>query len=167
MPYTPQQRKKHIREYQRYLQGISYYNDKIPLIIPDGYFGRETSTAVRAFQREYNLPETGTVTSETWNKTVAVYKELIDSDPMPLDVFPSRDYIVRTGDTGMLVYIIQAVLNEISVKYDNFPDTVINGIYDNTTSTAVKFFQSISNLTQTGNVNNHTWNMLAAIVHHL
>ena len=50
MPYTPEQKKKHVREFQRYLQGIAYYNHKIPLIIPDGYFGKETETAVRAFQ---------------------------------------------------------------------------------------------------------------------
>jgi len=167
MPYTPKQKKRHIREFQRYLQGISYYNNRIPLIIPDGYFGKETSTAVRAFQREYNLPETGTVTHETWNKAVLVYKNLIDSEPVSLDVFPAKNYIVRTGDTGLIVYIIQTLLHEISSRYDNFPDISINGIYDNATADAVKLFQNISNLSQTGNVNNNTWNILASSVHHL
>ncbi len=90
MPYTPNQKKKHIREFQQYLQGISYYNNKIPLIIPDGYFGKETATAVRAFQREYRIPETGTVTPETWNKAAAIYRRFIDTEPLPLDIFPSK-----------------------------------------------------------------------------
>lgn len=167
MPYTPQQKKKHIRELQQYLQRISYYNDKIPLIIPDGYFGKETSTAVRAFQREYKIPETGTATHETWNKIVSVYRGFIDSEPIPLDIFPSQSYLVRKGDSGIIVYVIQVLLHEIGLKYDNFPDIVINGIYDNSTANAVSFLQNLSNLSQTGTVNNQTWNILSASVHHL
>ncbi len=167
MPYTPNQKKKHIREFQQYLQGISYYNNKIPLIIPDGYFGKETATAVRAFQREYRIPETGTVTPETWNKAAAIYRRFIDTEPLPLDIFPSKEYIIRTGDTGIIVYVIQSLLNEMNVKYDNFPNININGIYDNLTASAVKFFQGLSNLPQTGIVNNQTWNMLSASIHHL
>lgn len=167
MPYTPNQKKKHIREFQRYLQGISYYNKKIPLIIPDGWFGRETATAIRAFQREYGIPETATITPETWNKAVFVYKELTDSEPIPLDVFPSRDYLINKGDTGFIVYIIQLLMHEISQQYDNFPKVTINGIYDDKTSEAVRFFQGISNISQTGIVNNRTWNILSALIHHL
>ena len=72
MPYTPKQKKKHVREIQCYLQGISYYNDKIPLIIPDGYFGKETSTAVRAFQREYKIPEPHRLITENKKMRTAV-----------------------------------------------------------------------------------------------
>ena len=167
MPYTPKQKKKHVREIQCYLQGISYYNDKIPLIIPDGYFGKETSTAVRAFQREYKIPETGTVTHETWNAIVSVYRYFADSIPIPLDIFPSENYSLRKGDSGIIVYVIQVLLHEMGLKYDNFPDIVINGIYDNSTANAVRFLQNLSNLSQTGTVNNQTWNILSASVHHL
>ncbi|MDE5946264.1 MAG: peptidoglycan-binding protein [Oscillospiraceae bacterium] len=167
MPYNPRQRKNNIREIQRYLQGISYFNDKIPLIIPDGFFGKETENAVRAFQREYRITETGTVNHETWNKIVFVYRNLVDSNPLALDVFPSRNYIIQTGDTGMIVYIIQSILYAMHSQYDNFPAIQVNGIYDNVTYQAVKFFQNLANLQQTGKVNNHTWNALVAVTRHL
>ncbi len=167
MPYTPKQKKKHVREIQRYLQRISYYNDKIPLIIPDGYFGKETSTAVRAFQREYKIPETGTVTHETWNAIVSVYRYFADSIPIPLDIFPSENYSLRKGDSGIIVYVIQVLLHEMGLKYDNFPDIVINGIYDNSTAEAVIFLQKLAGLPQTGIVNNNTWNILSSSIHHL
>lgn len=164
--YTPSQKKSHIREIQRYLHGISYYNDRIPRIIPDGYFGKETSTAVRAFQREYNLTETGTVTSETWHKIVEIYRDFISVLPIALDVFPSSKYIVHMGDSGLLIYIIQVLLNEIGVVYDEFPQIIITGVYDTPTSNAVKVFQDISNLNPTGNVNRQTWNHLVSTIHH-
>lgn len=167
MPYNTRQRKNNIREIQRYLQGISYFNDKIPLIIPDGFFGKETENAVRAFQREYKIPETGTVNHETWNKIISVYRNLVDSEPLSLDVFPSKNYIIQTGDTGMIIYIIQSILYAMHLQYDNFPALNVNGVYDNNTSQAIKFFQNLANLQPTGKVNNHTWNALVATTRHL
>lgn len=164
--YTPAQKKSHIRELQRYLHGISYHNPRIPLIIPDGYFGKETETAVRAFQREYGLRETGTANSETWNKIVEVYCELISRLPVALDVFPSPGYILRKGESGFLVYIIQVMLNQIRMVYEIFPEIEINGIYDNATANAVKAFQEISNLNTTGNINRQTWNHLVSSMNH-
>ncbi len=167
MPYTPEQKKKHVREFQRYLQGIAYYNHKIPLIIPDGYFGKETETAVRAFQREYKLDETGTVNHETWNKIASVYRNFIASEPFVLDVFPSKNYLSGKGDSGFLVYIIQVILLEISLRYDNFPAVSVNGIFDNQTHEAVKIFQETAGLVPNGVVNNNTWNVLSSSVQHL
>ena len=167
MPYTPEQKKKHVRELQRYLQGIAYYNHKIPLIIPDGYFGKETSTAVRAFQREYKLDETGSVNHETWNKIASVHRDFVSSEPFVLDVFPSRNYLLSRGDSGFLVYIIQVILFEMSLKYDEFPAVSVNGIFDNQTYDAVSAFQKTAGLVPNGTVNNNTWNILSASVKHL
>ncbi|HAP79677.1 MAG TPA: spore cortex-lytic enzyme, pre-pro-form [Ruminococcus sp.] len=167
MPYTPEQKKKHVRELQRYLQGIAYYNHKIPLIIPDGYFGKETSTAVRAFQREYKLDETGSVNHETWNKIASVHRDFVDSEPFVLDVFPSQNYLLSRGDSGFLVYIIQVILFEMSLKYDEFPAVSVNGIFDNQTYDAVSAFQKTAGLVPNGTVNNNTWNILSASVKHL
>ena len=61
MAYTNIQKKQHIYEMQTYLHAISLMNDRIPTVIPDGIYGKETSLAVMAFQREYGLKVLGAI----------------------------------------------------------------------------------------------------------
>ena len=70
--YTAQQKKDHIREIQTYLHFIARTDGSIPVVIPDGIYGDETTAAVTAFQRLYNLPQTGEVDKGTWDRIVLV-----------------------------------------------------------------------------------------------
>lgn len=167
MAFTPNQKKQHIMELQIYLHAIALMNDKIPLIIPDGIYDNETSIAVRAFQREYGIPETGNVDPETWNRIVSVYRSYLHGKPVPYAVFPSAKYVVRRGDSGQLIYIIQAMLQGISGSYDNAPHVDICGEYNDITIEAVKRFQQWSGLPQNGNVDSGTWNMLVCCCEHM
>lgn len=167
MGYTTVQKKEHIKELQRYLNGISYYNEQIPIVIPDGFYGKETATAVRAFQREYNLPETGNTDYNTWNKIVNVYRSYLDSQPASYNIFPSSKYIIREGDSGLLVYILQSMLDDIGLHYDNIGRVNINGNYNGNTATAVRNFQKIVNLPPNGIVDSGTWNMLVKTSEHI
>lgn len=167
MAYTNNQKKQHIIELQTYLHAIALMNNKIPLIIPDGIYGKETSLAVRAFQREYGIPETGNTDPDTWNKIVSVYRSYLRSQPLPYAVFPSAKYIARNGDRGQLIYIIQAMLHEIGTSYDNAPDVEICGNFNELTIEAVKRFQQWSGLPQNGNVDSGTWNMLVHCCEHM
>ena len=72
MAYTDSQRRQHILELQKYLHSISLFNDNILTITPDGVYGKDTAEAVRNFQREYGLPQTGNTDSATWNKVVGI-----------------------------------------------------------------------------------------------
>ncbi len=166
MPYSNAQKKQHIKEIQTYLYAISMFNNKIPQIIPDGLYGKETATAVRAFQREYGLQENGNVNSATWNKIVGVYRAYQHSAPCAYNVFPSQAYVVKSGDDGELVYIIQAMLGELGMYYDNFPKTTVCGNYNAATVTAVKNFQKRVGLPQNGVVDCKTWNMLVGCCEH-
>lgn len=57
-----------VREYQLMLQDLRYYPGAI-----DGQHGPMTQAAVRAFQHDRNLPETGAVDGDTWEALIAAY----------------------------------------------------------------------------------------------
>lgn len=164
MPYTQIQKRQHVRELQTCLHALSYQNSIIPRIVPDGYFGRETALAVRAFQREYGLPETGSADYATWNRIVQAYRDMLHAEPLPYNAFPSAEHTVRTGDTGCLVCIIEYMLCEAGKRYDNVPRAEICGIYTEKTADAVRAFQRRTGLPQSGTVDSGTWNMLVRML---
>ena len=167
MAYTNIQRKQHIIELQTYLHAIALMNDRIPLIIPDGVYGNETAIAVRAFQREYGLPDTGTTDGQTWNKIVSVYRENLRGNPVPYAVFPSAKYVAAKGDSGQLVYILQAMLQTIGKRYDNAPNVEVCGTYNDATAEAVTRFQRWCGIPLSGKVDSGTWNMLVHCCEHM
>lgn len=167
MAFNNNQKRQHIRELQTYLHAISFFNDKIPTVIPDGFYGKETAIAVRAFQREYGLPETGNTDFATWNKIISVYKEYLHSNPIAYNIFPSSGYVMKQGDSGLLVYILEAMLNDIGAHYDNMPNVKVGGFYNAATADAVKHFQSRVGLPQNGAVDSGTWNMLVRTSEHI
>lgn len=167
MAYSEAQKRQHIVEVQTYFHAISYINDKIPRIVPNGVYNKETILAVRAFQREYGLPETGSVDPVTWNKIVNVYRSHITAEPLKYNVFPSAKYVAHIGEKGQIIYILQAMLTDISSNYDNAPDIAVTGEYNRETSEMVRFFQKKVGLPQSGNVDSTTWNMLVTVSEHI
>jgi peptidoglycan hydrolase-like protein with peptidoglycan-binding domain len=167
MAYTDAQRKAHIKEIQGYLHGISYYNPKIPRIIPDGIFGIETQIAVKAFQQEYSLPVTGEVNRATWDKIISVYKNLVSVPPERIDVFPSKSYVMQQGERGYNITLLQIMLNTVLEDTVNYQPINISGFFDNQTVKAVKSFQAITQRPQTGSVDLFTWNILVKAFNYL
>ena len=74
MPYARDNHQENVMELQQYLRTIARFRHNIPLIIPDGVFGPETTDTVKAFQAAYNLPQTGIVDEATWD---AIYREYL------------------------------------------------------------------------------------------
>ena len=162
--YTSAQKKAHIKELQSCLHVISYYNTKIPCIIPNGIYDAETQNAVKAFQQYYNLTDSGEVNTATWDKIMSVYQHFVNTAPQPLEVFPKKpDTVMHPGDHCFTVAMIQAVLFELSQTYTNLPCVHVTGDYDTETVQAVQLFQKICGLPVTGDVDCQTWNMLAQI----
>lgn len=65
---------------------------------------------------------------------------------------------LRVGDSGNSVRIIQAQLNRIAQNYPAIPKIEsVNGIFGLDTETAVRKFQEIFSLAQTGEVDKSTW----------
>ena len=61
-----------VRLLQYMLSILSSYIQAIPPVSVDGIYGQDTRAAVLAFQRRYQLPETGTVGRTTWD---AIYDQ--------------------------------------------------------------------------------------------
>ena len=66
-------------------------------------------------------------------------------------------YDLTLGSSGDEVETIQEQLNRISQNYPLIPKSAVDGVYGNKTKEAVKVFQGIFNLPQTGVVDYSTW----------
>ncbi len=62
-----------VRTIQTQLNAIADHYPAIPKIAVDGAYGPQTANAVRAFQRIFNLPETGVVDMATWYRISFIY----------------------------------------------------------------------------------------------
>ncbi len=155
-------RKNNIYELQLWLRRLAQLGMDIPLIIPDGIYGPKTAEAVRIFQKEYGLPVTGVVDFNTWQAVKEAYKEAESaaSPGKPLCVFPSPDYVVSPSEQSDIVMCVQSILAALVVAYDEFEDIEPSGIYDEKTADAVRLFQRINRLDETGLVDKKTWDGL-------
>lgn len=75
--------------------------------------------------------------------------------------FPNEN--LQVGSTGNSVRTIQTQLNAISNTYTAIPKLRVDGVYGEQTAEAVKEFQKIFNLPQTGIVDFPTWYQISSI----
>ena len=165
MAVSEEQKRRDISEVQTFLRSISYYNQNIPRIIPDGIYGDETAEAVKAFQREYGLPVTGEVDFETWQTMYRVFlvAEAYYAELVKIAPFSERDLVLETGNKGYLIYLLQAMLNTISEFYDNIIPPEMNGVYDEKTAASIRQVQHITGMKPDGKTDRLTWNALALL----
>ncbi|GAB6168665.1 peptidoglycan-binding domain-containing protein [Clostridium carnis] len=69
--------------------------------------------------------------------------------------YPGYDLVL--GSTGNEVKVVQEYLNRIAKNYPLIPKSALDGIYGPRTQEAVKVFQGVFNLPQTGIVDYATW----------
>lgn len=165
MAYTEEQKRDFVRQVQQQLRTLSSIYNEIPEVLPTGVFDAQTAEAVRQFQRISNLPVTGKIDFDTWNAIFAGSCVIDESacQPLLIEPFPSPLYIIRPGDSGGIVYILQAMLNALTAYYSNLIPIPYTGVYDDATREQVTRFQNIANTKVTGMVNKDTWNALARI----
>lgn len=70
---------------------------------------------------------------------------------------------LELGDSGITVFRMQHSLNRISDNYPAIPKINVNGYFGSETENAVRVFQGVFNLPQTGNVDEDTWYMIRRI----
>lgn len=152
---------------QQYLTRIRKNYPGIPAITdPLGEFGASTDASVRFFQELFSLTVDGIIGKATWNKISAIYVAVtklaaLDSEGTTLDVGTvPPNVILQSGSTGVDVITLQYMLSFISEYYPTVPLLVQDGIFGEGTENAVKLFQKMMELPETGVVDSQTWNAI-------
>ncbi len=167
MSYTPNQKLDHIRELQEMLGDLSYKDSRLFHIVPDGIYGKETAEAVKAYQQTRGLRPTGEANHATWNALAAEHYGSFGSEAKRLRVFPVDRELIAEGDSGLAVFVVQAMLQELSRVFGNVPAIAVTGFYDQPTKDAVRSFRLMSGNTDDDRVDRDTWNSLTGITEHI
>lgn len=130
-------------------------------IIPvNGIYDDKTRDAVMALQKEAGLPVNGIYDYETYAYLKERFDQTLFAD-VGIYPFPStKGYILKSGDVGDLVSIVQIMLSSVRLYYD-LPHVPMNGRFDMATESVVREFQRISKLSESGALDGKTWGRLA------
>ncbi len=150
---------------QSRLNRISRNYPAIPKINPvSTVYNAATEAAVRKFQEIFNLNQTGIVDKATWYKINYIYTSVkrlsqLNSEGLRLDEVSLRfPEALQLGEEGDEVRFLQYYLAVIGAYYNAVPPVEITGTFDTATENAVKAFQQVFGLPQTGIVDRATWN---------
>lgn len=156
-----------VRTKQVQINRISRNYPSIPKIAPvDGVFGQETEDAVREFQRIFQLTPDGIIGKATWYRIAYLYTSVkrlseLESEGISLDEISQQfPNILRPGDTGNEVRIIQYYLGVVGRYYETIPPIEVTGVYDDATTQAVVALQKTFGLQPDGIMGQLTWNEL-------
>ncbi len=130
----------YVKELQIKLDELGFYEGPA-----DGIFGKNTETAVKAFQAAYGLNPDGVVGPATWR---AIEEALPEYKPPQGNAYPT----LRPGSNGEYVWLLQNKLRQVGY-YNGIND----GFYGDSTEMAVREFQKDYGLTADGIVGPKTW----------
>lgn len=154
-----------IRYIQRLLRKISFFDDDIISIIPDGIYGDTTAESVRSFQRKYNLYETGELDNDTWDKIVEVHGNSFEDNQknFKVTVIDESRIPIFPGESSRSLYVIQAMILALSDEFDNIDAIEVTGIFDPATQREVEKIQIISGITPNGQIDRRFLNTLSQL----
>ncbi len=152
-----------VRSLQHMLRVLAQKDPRYPVVIPDGIFGKQTQNAVTSFQRNNGLPVTGVADQNTWERIADAFQpaktSIYPAQPLQLILNPGK--VIRRGDSGYNVYIVQVILLALAEVYGSMAAPDMTGILDDQTAESLISFQFLSSLPQTGEVDKITWKHLA------
>lgn len=155
---------KDVHVVQYFINNVASYNPAVPTVRITSTFGEETVQAVTAFQQYAGLPQTGVVDRATFDRLYDEYRGTILShnalfrEPQPR---PFPGYLLRIGDTGEDVQVMQLYLLAVADKYrGEIPLFRAIGNFGDLTEAAVKAFQQKFGLPPSGIVDETTWNRI-------
>ncbi len=155
-----------VRELQYFLAFIAAFNSSVRPVAIDGIFGETTRGAVEDFQYDYGLTVDGIVGETTWQAIYDTYRSLLDSLPDNYFTSYTEPYPgepLRIGSRGGSVSYLQNYLNRISDVYTDIPKVTVDGVFGTATANAVREFQRIFGIDETGVVSSVTWNRITDI----
>lgn len=151
-----------VRSLQTMLRVIAEDDPSIPTVVPDGIYGPTTMQAISTFQRKYGLSATGIVNQQTWEQIVNIYEPaLVRIDKAePIEIIMDPGQVFRLGDSSPYIYLLQAMLTQLSNDHPDINPPGNSGVMDQDTVDALKGFQRLSALDETGNFDKVTWKNL-------
>ena len=155
-----------VRVIQLLLAFVSQYEESVPPLTVSGYYGPETTAAVRSFQQTYGLTPDGILGEQTYSQLYDVYERIIESIPPEQFAdtaipFPGTE--LQLGDEGEDVALLQEYLNFIAQTYTEIPTVEVTGVFGADTDAAVIAFQNLFDITPSGIVGILTWSAIADI----
>jgi len=152
-----------IRSLQTMLRVIAENDSDLPGVVPDGIYGRQTVTAVSAFQRKYGLPVTGITDQSTWENIVAIYDAaLIEVDEAhPLYIIFDPLEVIAENEQHPNLFLVQGMLQVYALAYAGIVAPEVTGVLDIATAQALRTFQEQCGLPVTGRLDKQTWKHLA------
>ena len=156
-----------VSDLQFFLAVISSVDGRIPPVAIDGVFGNDTENAVKAFQREYGLVESGVVDEKTWDEIYDEFKGVVETvygrDAFDISAYPYPGYSIKEGDEGENVLKIQKQLNAIANANNSITRVVEDGVFGEDTKNAVEDFQKYYGLEADGIVGRQTWGAIQQV----
>lgn len=154
-----------VRTLQQMLRILARDDNRLAYVKPDGIYGPQTKLAVEVFQRQHHLPVTGTADQQTWDAIVTA------CDDAAVRVLPAQairpfipsGHIYHRQDTCANIHLSQAMLEALAAHFPNHPCPTHSGCLDENTTTALSCFQHVCGLPETGDLDRHTWRMLAMV----
>ena len=154
-----------VRVLQYYVRVFGCYYADIPIIEITGYFGPETTNAVKEIQKKFNLIVDGVIGIQTWAVLDKQYKMILSS--FPVGCFPNKSiypgYILSKGMGDKNVVLLQTYLKKIAEANPSIPMITETGIFDDETEAAVRAIQQEFLGENTGVVGPITWNRIAEL----
>jgi len=154
-----------IRQIQRMLREISFFDDRIERVIPDGIYGEQTESSVRSFQRNNNLYETGEVDNDTWDKIIEEYDRINEENRknVLVQIIDEGAIPITVGDSSVSLYVIQAMILALSEYFENIEAINVTGVFDAPTQSEVEKIQIISGITPNAQIDRIFINALAEL----
>lgn len=136
-----------------------------------GTFDSATESCVKNFQKQFSLTVDGLVGKATWYKISFIYVSVKDLAELTSEgetatgtessgIWPG--VVLRKGDTGEEVELVQFWLSELAQFSSTLPDLTVDGTFGAATQRAVTIFQQEQGLTADGIVGQATWEALYA-----
>ncbi len=128
----------------------------------DGFYNEETQQAVRNFQQMMKIPVTGIADRATRTAIAEMAAEEARlRQPVMLRAIPDdRGYETLPGERSDTVLLLQVILGALREKYSWEP-VPLSGVYGTQTADAVREFQRIAGLQESGRADRTTWRRLS------
>ena len=152
-----------IRSLQTMLRVLAEDDAKYPTVIPDGIYGPTTMQAVATFQRNNNLPATGITDQVTWDAITDAYEDarIRVEKAEAIEILLNPNAVYKRGDSNPYIYLVQSILTQLSIDNATINAPSHTGVLDEETALALQAFQSLADLSETGELDRITWKHLS------